>query len=374
MAGKIDFDLVTGGAGFIGSHLVDRLIGEGRHVRVLDSFVVGRRANLEQHDGNPSLRSSRPTLRIRAAVDAACAGVERDFPSGGAGRHRSIDPAAGGLFSRQRRRHLRGPGGGAPPRRQAAGLCGVLFLLRHSGELSDARNGAGRLPLSLCADQISRRADGDALGAGLSACRPFPSVSSTSTVRAPAPAELTARFSACSWRSCWRGKPLTIVGDGEQTRDFTFVSDVVDALLTVAASDKMGEIYNVGSGSRSASTSWSGCWDRRRPCISRSVRASRIAPGPISRRSGAISAGNRRSSFADGVRVMRRKHRLLARRAGVDCLAHRRGNKRLVPFSRQGHAGTERGGVEHGLQRHKTEPSAAVSSRDRTARQGADAG
>ena len=43
-------------------------------------------------------------------------------------------------------------------------------------------------------------------------------------------------------------KPLTIVGDGEQTRDFTFVSDAVDALVTVANSDKIGEIYNVGSG------------------------------------------------------------------------------------------------------------------------------
>jgi UDP-glucose 4-epimerase len=41
---------------------------------------------------------------------------------------------------------------------------------------------------------------------------------------------------------------LTVVGDGEQTRDFTYVSDVVDALVTVAASDKTGEVYNVGSG------------------------------------------------------------------------------------------------------------------------------
>ncbi len=44
------------------------------------------------------------------------------------------------------------------------------------------------------------------------------------------------------------GEPLTIVGDGSQTRDFTFVSDVVDALLTVAASSRIGEVYNVGSG------------------------------------------------------------------------------------------------------------------------------
>src|SRR4029077_11578157 len=44
------------------------------------------------------------------------------------------------------------------------------------------------------------------------------------------------------------GKPLTIVGDGEQTRDFTFVSDVVDALIAVAESDRIGEAFNVGSG------------------------------------------------------------------------------------------------------------------------------
>lgn len=43
-------------------------------------------------------------------------------------------------------------------------------------------------------------------------------------------------------------KPLTIVGDGNQTRDFTFVSDVVDALVTAAGSQLSGQIFNVGSG------------------------------------------------------------------------------------------------------------------------------
>jgi UDP-glucose 4-epimerase len=44
------------------------------------------------------------------------------------------------------------------------------------------------------------------------------------------------------------GKPLTVVGDGTQSRDFTYVSDVVDAFVTAADSDVCGEIFNVGSG------------------------------------------------------------------------------------------------------------------------------
>ena len=47
--------VVTGGAGFIGSHTVDRLIGAGHHVVVLDDFRTGKRANLAQHAGNSRL-------------------------------------------------------------------------------------------------------------------------------------------------------------------------------------------------------------------------------------------------------------------------------------------------------------------------------
>jgi UDP-glucose 4-epimerase len=45
------------------------------------------------------------------------------------------------------------------------------------------------------------------------------------------------------------GQPLTVVGTGEQTRDFTYVSDVASALIAAAASSRVGDIYNVGSGS-----------------------------------------------------------------------------------------------------------------------------
>ena len=44
------------------------------------------------------------------------------------------------------------------------------------------------------------------------------------------------------------GQPFTVVGDGTQTRDFTYVTDVADALITAACSAHTGKIYNVGSG------------------------------------------------------------------------------------------------------------------------------
>src|SRR5262245_44608107 len=72
-------DLVTGGAGFIGSHLVDRLLATGRRVRVLDSFVVGRRENVSHHAGNPNLEIVVGDVANVDKVMQASAGVQRVF-------------------------------------------------------------------------------------------------------------------------------------------------------------------------------------------------------------------------------------------------------------------------------------------------------
>ena len=60
------------------------------------------------------------------------------------------------------------------------------------------------------------------------------------------------------------GKPFTVVGDGNQTRDFTFVTDVVDACVSTASSDVVGELMNVGSGNHYSIIASSSCLAERR--------------------------------------------------------------------------------------------------------------
>jgi len=71
--------LVTGGAGFIGSHLVERLLGEGHAVRVLDDFSTGRRENLAFATRDAALEILHADVRDAEAVRAAVAGVDGVF-------------------------------------------------------------------------------------------------------------------------------------------------------------------------------------------------------------------------------------------------------------------------------------------------------
>src|SRR5262245_45750287 len=71
--------LVTGGAGFIGSHLVERLLAEGHRVRVLDNFSTGSRDNLSFARGNRRLEVIRGDLRNRETVERAVRGAATVF-------------------------------------------------------------------------------------------------------------------------------------------------------------------------------------------------------------------------------------------------------------------------------------------------------
>jgi UDP-glucose 4-epimerase len=60
---SVKFALVTGGAGFIESHLVDRLVSDGWKVRILDNFSSGRMENIEHHKGNRKVEIVRGDLK-----------------------------------------------------------------------------------------------------------------------------------------------------------------------------------------------------------------------------------------------------------------------------------------------------------------------
>ena len=241
------FDLVTGGAGFIGSHLVDRLIADGRRVRVLDNFVVGRRSNIQQHDGNTLLEVIEADITDMRAVDAACVGVERIFHLAA---RADIVPSI-----QQPEAYFRANVDGTFALLEAARRYGAKRFIYIASSSCYGIPSNYPTPETAPADcrypYALTKYLGEQLAMHWAAIYRLPVVSvrffNVYGPRARTAGTYGAVFGVFL-AQLLAGKPLTIVGDGEQTRDFTFVSDVVDAILAVANSEKVGEIYNVGSG------------------------------------------------------------------------------------------------------------------------------
>src|SRR5580698_3967013 len=247
MVPAIGIDLVTGGAGFIGSHLVDRLLTQGRSVRVFDSFVVGRQANLKQHNGNSRLEVLEGDVADAAAVAAASAGVERVFHLAA---RADIVPSI-----QEPEAYFRSNVDGTFCVLEAARRQGVKRLVYVASSscygipahypTAETAAADPRYPYALT------KFLGEQLVMHWAQVYRLPAVSvrffNVYGPRARTSGTYGAVFGVFLAQLLAR-KPLTIVGDGAQTRDFTFVSDVVDALIAAAASAISGEVYNVGSG------------------------------------------------------------------------------------------------------------------------------
>ena len=83
--GKRGIAVVTGGAGFIGSHMVDLLLAEGFHVHVVDNFVGGHRSNLKHHADNPDLKIFEADIRDAGAMKPAFDGARFVYHFAGIG-------------------------------------------------------------------------------------------------------------------------------------------------------------------------------------------------------------------------------------------------------------------------------------------------
>ncbi|MBT4020254.1 MAG: SDR family oxidoreductase [Alphaproteobacteria bacterium] len=240
-------DLVTGGGGFIGSHLVDRLLADGRQVRVIDNFEVGNPRNLEQHKDNASLEVMVADIRDRDAIKKAFDGVDRVFHLAA---RADIVPSI------------------VEPREYfESNVDGTFNVLEAARDFEISR--MVYIASSSCygiPDAYPTREDadirpqypyaltkylGEQLALHWAQTYDLPIVSlrffNVYGPRARTSGTYGAVFGVFL-AQLLAGEPLTIVGDGEQTRDFTFVTDVVDAIVTAANSDASGDVFNVGSG------------------------------------------------------------------------------------------------------------------------------
>lgn len=242
------FDVVTGGAGFIGSHLVDRLLSEGRRVRVVDSLVVGRRSNLSQHDDKDELELIEADVTDRPAMLEACSGASRVFHLAA---RADIVPSIEHPFD-----YFRANVDGTFAVVEAARACGVRRLIYVASSSCYGIPTAFPTPENALIDCRYPYALTKHLGEQLvlhwADVYKLPALSlRLFNVYGPR-ARTTGTYGAVFGvflAQLLAGKPLTVVGDGDQTRDFTYVSDVVDALVMAAESDLVGAVYNVGTGS-----------------------------------------------------------------------------------------------------------------------------
>ena len=239
--------VVTGGCGFIGSHMVDRLLAEGHEVQVVDNFSTGRPENLEHQKGNPNLSV------IEADIcDTGCI--------------RPVFEGAGRVF------HF-------------AALADIVPSIQRPEDYFHS-NVDGTFSVLQCARNAGVKRF---LYTASSSCYGIPErfpTDENAEIRPEYPYALTKRMGeelALHWAKVYKlpvvslclfnvygprsrtsgtygavigvflgqklaGRPYTVVGDGTQTRDFTYVTDVVDAFYAAAESDAAGERFNVGSG------------------------------------------------------------------------------------------------------------------------------
>lgn len=234
--------VVTGAAGFIGSHLCDRLLADGHSVLGVDNLATGRPENLADARKNKRFRF------LRADVSRAPGFGRADWVFHLAGLA-DIVPSIerpGDYF----RANVEGTFGALEAAR-AAGAKRFVYAAS-----SSCYGLAKELPTTEKAEirpeypyAMTKRlgeelvlASGRLGSFGVASLRLFnvygPRSRTSGAYGAVFGVFLAQRLA---------GRPLTVVGDGAQSRDFVFVSDVVDAFARAAASKADGEVFNVGA-------------------------------------------------------------------------------------------------------------------------------
>jgi nucleoside-diphosphate-sugar epimerase len=240
--------LVTGGAGFIGSNLAEELIRRGALVRIIDNFTTGFRENLEEIDGDFDLIEA--DITDEAAVAKAVDGCEVVF-------HEAALPSVPRSVE-------------DPVETNRVCVNGTLNLLLRSRDAgvrrfvyaasSSAYGDQPTLPKieTMRPDPLSPYAAAKLMGEYY--CRAFHTVYGMETISLryfnvfgprQNPSSMYSGVISRFIDALLKGRTPVIYGDGEQSRDFTYITNVVDANIKAAHSDRgIGETVNVANGER----------------------------------------------------------------------------------------------------------------------------
>ena len=239
--------VVTGGAGFIGSHMVDLLVARGYSVVVIDNLATGRAENLAQHRREPRVEFHEIDMCTVTADSRLFKGADHVFHFGGIG---DIVPSIERPLEYMRA--------------NVNGTLAVLEASRHAGvrklvyaASSSCYGMATELPtteqapirpeypyaLSKYLGESAALHWGQVYRLPVISIRMFnvygPRVRTTGAYGAVFGVFLAQKL---------HGKPFTVVGDGSQRRDFVYVTDVAQAYLMAAESAESGQVFNLGAG------------------------------------------------------------------------------------------------------------------------------
>jgi len=239
--------IVTGGAGFIGSHLTELLLGKGHSVLVLDNFIAGRPENLAHLKDNPNLKVVQVDISEFDKIKDHFKGVDWIFHLAALAdivpsiveplkyHNSNINGTVSVLESSRR----------AKVKRfiyAASSTCYGLAEIFPTPETA---------PINLEYPYALTKYLGEQIALHWCKVYKLPVVSlrpfNIYGPRSRTSGVYGAMFGVFLAQKL-AGKPYTVVGDGNQTRDFVFVKDAARAFLAAAESDVIGEIFNIGSG------------------------------------------------------------------------------------------------------------------------------
>ena len=238
--------VVTGGAGFIGSHMVDHLLDRGYRVRVIDNLSGGRLANLAHHKHNPDLTVEEADIRSLKEDSASFRGAACVLHFAGIG---DIVPSIERPVEYMDT--------------NVQGTVRVLDCARHAGvrkvvyAASSSCYGLAatptredhpvspQYPYALSKYQGEQAAFHwhQVYGLPVNSIRIFNAYGTRVRTTGAYGAVFGVFF-----KQKLAGKPFTVVGDGTQRRDFLYASDVATAFLAAAESPFTGELWNLGAG------------------------------------------------------------------------------------------------------------------------------